>query len=54
VSDEAWEDCKLKDVLEAFEHHPRIGDVESLAKKYANTAEWAAMNKGHARRRIPV
>ena len=42
VSDETWEDCKLKDVLEAFEHHPRIGDVESLAKNYANTKAWAS------------
>ena len=26
---------------EAFTHHPRIGDVESLRKKFASTAAWA-------------
>ena len=31
----------MDDYLEAFEGHPRIGDVESLAKKYANTKGWA-------------
>lgn len=26
--------------LEAFAAHPRIGDVGSLKKKFASTAEW--------------
>lgn len=35
---EIWFDrCKKEDWLEAFKHHPKIGDIESLAKKYANT-----------------
>ncbi len=29
------------DWLEAFAHHPRIGDVASLRAKFATTAEWA-------------
>ena len=41
ISDRIWEECDLDDYLEAFEGHPRIGDVESLAKKYANTKGWA-------------
>lgn len=30
------------DWLEAFSHHPRIGDVESLRSRFASTAAWAA------------
>ena len=29
------------DSLEAFAHHPRIGDRDSLAKRFAATAAWA-------------
>jgi 2-oxo-4-hydroxy-4-carboxy-5-ureidoimidazoline decarboxylase len=28
--------------LEAFEHHPKIGDINSLKEKYPNTKEWAS------------
>src|SRR6185503_2175760 len=31
---EAWK--------EAFRHHPKIGDVESLRRRFAATATWAA------------
>ncbi len=41
ISDRIWEECDVEDFMEAFEGHPRIGDVESLAKKYANTKGWA-------------
>ena len=41
ISDRIWEECDVDDYMEAFEGHPRIGDVESLAKKYANTKGWA-------------
>lgn len=41
ISDRIWEECDVDDYMEAFEGHPRIGDVESLAKKYANTKAWA-------------
>lgn len=30
-----------RDWLEAFSHHPRIGDVASLREKFASTARWA-------------
>jgi 2-oxo-4-hydroxy-4-carboxy-5-ureidoimidazoline decarboxylase len=40
---EIWfEHCEREDWLEAFTHHPKIGDVDSLAKKYAATKEWAS------------
>ena len=41
-SDKIWSKCKEKDFLEAFTHHPKIGDIESLKKKFAATANWAA------------
>jgi 2-oxo-4-hydroxy-4-carboxy-5-ureidoimidazoline decarboxylase len=34
---DAWVDCSDSDFLQAFEGHPKIGDVSSLRKKYANT-----------------
>ena len=36
-----WNECKKQDWLEAFEHHPKIGDINSLKEKFANTAQWA-------------
>ena len=41
TSDTIWEECDVDDYEEAFTHHPKIGDVESLARKYANTKTWA-------------
>jgi len=35
------EECKKKDWLEAFTHHPKIGDFKNLEKKFALTKEWA-------------
>lgn len=32
-----WQDCEEADFLQAFEGHPKIGDVSSLRKKYVNT-----------------
>jgi len=41
ASDAAWAACDAQDQLEAFEHHPRIGDLRSLAERFASTREWA-------------
>ena len=41
-AEEQWWQCKEEDWKEAFSHHPKIGDVESLAKKFASTAQWAS------------
>jgi len=30
-----------EDWLEAFAHHPQIGDLESLREKFASTRDWA-------------
>ncbi len=41
VSDKIWNSLSSQDYLEAFTHHPQIGDVDSLKKKFASTANWA-------------
>ncbi len=41
VSDSIWQSCSKQDGLEAFTHHPKIGDIKSLEKKFASTKEWA-------------
>jgi 2-oxo-4-hydroxy-4-carboxy-5-ureidoimidazoline decarboxylase len=41
-AEEQWWQCSEQDWKEAFGHHPKIGDVESLTKKFASTAEWAS------------
>jgi len=41
ISDKIWGGVSSKDFLEAFTHHPQIGDVDSLKKKFASTANWA-------------
>jgi 2-oxo-4-hydroxy-4-carboxy-5-ureidoimidazoline decarboxylase len=39
---ERWESLAPAEWREAFAHHPRIGDLESLQRKYAATADLAA------------
>jgi 2-oxo-4-hydroxy-4-carboxy-5-ureidoimidazoline decarboxylase len=41
-AEEQWWKCSPDDWKEAFAHHPRIGDMDSLKKKFASTASWAA------------
>ena len=36
-AEKVWADLAEADYLEAFLAHPRIGDVDSLREKYANT-----------------
>ncbi|MCC6601113.1 MAG: 2-oxo-4-hydroxy-4-carboxy-5-ureidoimidazoline decarboxylase [Crocinitomicaceae bacterium] len=43
---EIWAGCGEGDWLEAFTGHPKIGDVESLSKKYSHTKEWAGNEQG--------
>ena len=40
-AEEQWFKCTEADFLEAFTHHPKIGDIDSLKKKFASTAQWA-------------
>lgn len=36
-----YNDCSVEDFKEAFTSHPKIGDVDSLKEKFANTKNWA-------------
>jgi 2-oxo-4-hydroxy-4-carboxy-5-ureidoimidazoline decarboxylase len=40
-AEDIWYQCTQDDWLEAFTHHPKIGDIASLTKKFAATATWA-------------
>ena len=42
IAEEQWNKCSEEDWKEAFTHHPKIGDIESLQKKFASTAGWAS------------
>lgn len=42
IAEEKWYECTEQHWLEAFQHHPKIGDINSLKKKFANTAAWAS------------
>lgn len=37
AANECWDGLKESDYLQAFDGHPKIGDVNSLKAKYANT-----------------
>ncbi len=41
-AEKIWFACKEEDWKEAFTHHPKIGDIDSLRKKFASTAAWAS------------
>jgi 2-oxo-4-hydroxy-4-carboxy-5-ureidoimidazoline decarboxylase len=41
-AEHAWSECTESDWLEAFSHHPKIGDVSALREKFATTADWAS------------
>ena len=41
-AEEQWYQCSEEDWKEAFTHHPKIGDINSLKKKFASTAQWAS------------
>lgn len=42
IADRIWSGLSPEDWREAFRHHPRIGGVEELRKKFASTADWAS------------
>jgi 2-oxo-4-hydroxy-4-carboxy-5-ureidoimidazoline decarboxylase len=41
TSDRIWYSCNQDDWLEAFSHHPKIGEKAGNDKKYISTKEWA-------------
>ena len=43
AADEVWATMTHDDYLEAFAHHPRIGEnLAELSQKFGSTAEWAS------------
>lgn len=44
-----FEECDKADWLDAFSHHPRIGDLTALRTKFASTAEWAGGEQASVR-----
>lgn len=38
AADKIWQTMSREDILEAFDGHPRIGDVKTLKEKYARTS----------------
>lgn len=49
IADQVWGTMEREDVLEALEHHPRIGaDLDELRKRYGSTASWAASEQSGA------
>lgn len=42
----AWAGTGERDRLEAFEAHPKIGDIDSLRARYASTRDMAAGEQG--------
>jgi 2-oxo-4-hydroxy-4-carboxy-5-ureidoimidazoline decarboxylase len=45
-AEDQWYECTEADWLEAFTQHPKIGDMNSLKKKFATTAGWASGEQG--------
>lgn len=45
-AEDQWYECSEADWLEAFTQHPKIGDIESLKKKFASTAHLASDEQG--------
>lgn len=41
AAEEIWFKLLPNDWLEAFAHHPKIGDLNSLRAKFASTRQWA-------------
>jgi 5-hydroxyisourate hydrolase/2-oxo-4-hydroxy-4-carboxy-5-ureidoimidazoline decarboxylase len=54
LSIEHWyNDCREADWLEAFSHHPKIGDVKSLIDKFASTKHLAANEQASVQQASP-
>lgn len=46
AADASWRNRTETDFLEAFSHHPKIGDLDSLREKFASTAHLASSEQG--------
>jgi 2-oxo-4-hydroxy-4-carboxy-5-ureidoimidazoline decarboxylase len=48
-AEEKWYECKEEDWREAFSHHPKIGDLNSIKEKFGSTADVAASEQSSVR-----
>ena len=53
MAERLWHECNEEDWKEAFTHHPKLGDIESLKEKYANTKDWAKDEQAAAKESSP-
>ena len=42
AAEDKWSQCTAESWREAFAHHPKIGDIDSLKEKFASTSGWAS------------
>lgn len=50
LAEKVWfDDCSPRDWIEAFGHHPKIGDIKSLEKKFSATRDWAGNEQAGVR-----
>lgn len=48
VAEREWESASREEILEAFSHHPRIGDRASLRDRFPSTHAWSASEQAGA------
>lgn len=53
-SEHAFDELDEDDWLEAFAHHPRIGDLDSLRERFGTTAAWAGQEQGRVGAAAPA
>lgn len=46
AAERTWSELERSDWLEAFSHHPRIGDRAALQERFAATRAWSAGEQG--------
>jgi 2-oxo-4-hydroxy-4-carboxy-5-ureidoimidazoline decarboxylase len=49
-AEEKWYECSEEDWKEAFSHHPKIGDINSLKERFASTADFAQDEQSSVKR----
>lgn len=48
AAEKEWESASREEILEAFSHHPRIGDRASLRGRFPSTHAWSASEQAEA------
>ena len=51
AADRIWRECSSNDYLEAFTHHPRIGEKQ-LRERFSPTADWASQEQKGDRKSV--